>query len=80
MKLQHAKVSLLTRVAWLRVGLENKLEAPEPARARSGSARSGSRASNEPSRAPSLSSFLQRAEPSRLVPAREPCKNDQFMK
>jgi hypothetical protein len=61
------------------LGLENKLEACEPARARSGSARSGSRASNEPSRAPSLSSFLQRAELSRLVPAREPGKNDQFI-
>jgi hypothetical protein len=62
----------------IQVGLENYLEAREPARARS-----GSRASNEPSQAPSSSSFLQRVEPSRLVPAREParepCKNDQFM-
>jgi hypothetical protein len=39
-----------------------------------GSARSGSRASNEPSRVPSSSSFLYRAES-----ARKPCKNDQFM-
>jgi hypothetical protein len=61
------------------LGLENKLEAREPARARSGSARLGSER---------LAS-LERAEPSpffelvfaasQAEPAREPCKNDQFM-
>jgi hypothetical protein len=47
--------------------------------ARLGSERLASLERAEPSRAPSSSLFLQRAEPSRLVPAREPCKNDHFM-
>jgi hypothetical protein len=41
--------------------------------------RSGSQASNEPSRASFSSLFLQRAEPSQFVPAREPCKNNLFI-
>ena len=51
------------------VGLEKKLAAREPARARS-----GSRAWNEPSRASFLGSLKYRAEPSQLALAREPAR------
>jgi hypothetical protein len=54
-------------------------EAREPARARSGSARLGAAREPRTSRAEPFLRARFCSEPSRLVPAREPRKNDQFI-
>jgi hypothetical protein len=60
------------RRSWL--GLENKLEAREPARARSGSARLGAAREPRASRAEPVFWARSRSEPSRFVQARELCQ------